>query len=522
MSEEQIKVTTAVDNTGFTTGLESMKAESEKFGDSVKEEFGGIFDKISGIGVAAAAAFIAAFEMVKDAIGEAIENAVKFANASERFGIGTTQLQQLTNAAQQHGATMEDVTSAYNKLLINSQGAIEGNREMIDSFAALGVSVDDLKSKSLDEVMNQIADGTANATDKGAAYDSIVKVLGKSAGNLFDTLKLGSEQIKAVGDASGVMSEFTIRSLDNMEKASKGFWGQFTAWAGDAFVSAIVGAQTLYIAVQSYIQGMTEAAVAFGELIVDVFTFKKVNLSDFKERLINAFTDAVGSAQDRIQKLTHPDAGDSDDKSVRSARAGEDKGGNEAVKKAEKEKEEIARINKEADEKEAQAKYDSLSLDQKIAEQKKIIYQKSTWFGSGNELEEAKARLAIAVAHETLDKLEKEKAEADKRELEKNKKKEEEKAKQAESIAAKKLSKEEEQLKKLEALDKKEKPDFDSLRKIGGGLAGVNYNVNTGQTALEKQIDYLKQQIDLQKQEVALLNTIANPDSSDDGSYIVG
>ena len=114
----------------------------------------------------------------------------------------------------------------------------------------------------------------------------------------------------------------------------------------------------------------------------------------------------------------------------------------------------------------------------------------------------------------------KQQAEADKQRAENAKKQAEEKARIELDAKKSDLEKAEENLKKA---DKTKGFSVDSLRAIGGGIAGVNYGLGGAKNDLQRQqVDYARQQVELLKSTVKALEAQkANISRTSDGSFSV-
>lgn len=146
----------------------------------------------------------------------AIKNIVEFGDRiqdlHDRFNVSTDALQRMGGVAEKEGSSLEGVAKGYNKLAINSDLALKGNNAMVESFADLGVTVDELKTLSPEEIMLKIGKGSLNAS-------SLVRVLGKSALELAPTLRklangtaefsaaIDSVDIKKLSDANDKLRE---------------------------------------------------------------------------------------------------------------------------------------------------------------------------------------------------------------------------------------------------------------------------------------------------------------------------
>ena len=109
--------------------------------------------KYLAIGVTAVTTAIAAAVVTTGSFAEEVEQ-----NAAA-LGLTTDAYQELLYAASQVGLASEQVGQIFSKLGVQSQEAIEGNEAMAETFAKLGLSVDDLASMDPVALFGALADG---------------------------------------------------------------------------------------------------------------------------------------------------------------------------------------------------------------------------------------------------------------------------------------------------------------------------------------------------------------------------
>lgn len=150
---------------------------------------------------------------------------------SERTGINREELQRWKYAASQSGADIGKLETGIKKLSDVMDDAINGNEKAVESFAALGISIDDLKNKSQEEiftnVMNSLADMEQGAVRNALGND----LLGKSYTEMLPLLNAGSEGMKELRDRA---DELGIVMSEDMVKANVKF-GDTMADVKDAF-----------------------------------------------------------------------------------------------------------------------------------------------------------------------------------------------------------------------------------------------------------------------------------------------
>ncbi len=197
----EVKVKVSLLSGAVQTGLTKVKAQFSEFRSELNSSFGN-FLALGGI---------------LAGLGAVVRKGHEIQDVAERFGLsGSENLQRVTNVAQKQGATLEDVARAWNKLEINRQKALDGNDEARKSFQDLGVSMQDVKRLSVEDLFNRIADATMGADDRGHAYAATVALMGRGAGVLYSTLEQGSKAIRGQGDAIGVMSDSAVENLDHV------------------------------------------------------------------------------------------------------------------------------------------------------------------------------------------------------------------------------------------------------------------------------------------------------------------
>ncbi len=145
---------------------------------------------------------------IASAISNIVEYGAKIYDLGQRFAISTDTIQRFGGAAERSGSSLEGVTMGFNKLDIATSKALGGNKSIIESFANLGVSVEDLQSLSPEEIMVKIGGSSMNAAD-------MVKILGRSGTELRETLRKladGTEQFSKTIDPGHIK---TLKEADD-------------------------------------------------------------------------------------------------------------------------------------------------------------------------------------------------------------------------------------------------------------------------------------------------------------------
>lgn len=201
MSELNVK--TGLDASGFETGIARLQGSAASFA--------------RGVGGVLAGAF--AFDKLIGGLNAAIQKGDQLQDLANKFGISASSLQRIGNAAELSGASLESVAAAMNKAAINAQkAAAEPTGDLAAGFAAIGLSVENLRAASPEELLGAFSNALRSGAIAGQEFNLAVQLFGRSATDLIPTL---SQDFRALGEAMGVMSNETIASLAAASDAIK-------------------------------------------------------------------------------------------------------------------------------------------------------------------------------------------------------------------------------------------------------------------------------------------------------------
>lgn len=166
-----------LDTKPFADGFRNAGRIAESRGASMGKSFVTKFHgALAGLGIAA---------VVERAVSFGVEAFHEFANVADlaqRLNISTDAVQSFGAAADESGSSMAEMANGFHKLLVNQSKALGGNKELIESFYRLGVTMNDLRNLSPEQLMLKLAHSSLNVADT-------VAVLGKSGDALIPTLR---------------------------------------------------------------------------------------------------------------------------------------------------------------------------------------------------------------------------------------------------------------------------------------------------------------------------------------------
>jgi hypothetical protein len=236
-----------LDASGFKAGIKQAQSATKGLSNSLKADLKGAI-----AGAFGTAAITASAKSIMDYAG-------KITDLSDRLGMGTDVLQEFDFAARMTGTNLETFTGFLEKLAVSRESALEGNEEMIASFAALGVSLSDLRTKNIDELTRQIGNAVQSG-DVQSLAPSLKRVGGASASALIPAFRTGLDELGQQGRESGAI--ISKEDLEAMDEASDKF-----DYLVSILRSSLVPVITLVIeAVTALINGFRRAAAFWGGL----------------------------------------------------------------------------------------------------------------------------------------------------------------------------------------------------------------------------------------------------------------
>jgi hypothetical protein len=197
----------ALDASSFDRGLQRAEASVAQFAKTAGTMIAGAF----------------AFDKIISGFSMAIEKGDQLQDIAQKFGVSASKLQLLGNAASVFGSGVEAVSAGLNKLSLAQQKAIAGDDGLINTFKEVGITLDDLKTLSAEDIFLRISDSFASGANEGRQFIIVNELLGKAQTDLIKVMNQGSAAILEQGNAMGVWSDETIAQLSMASDALKTF-----------------------------------------------------------------------------------------------------------------------------------------------------------------------------------------------------------------------------------------------------------------------------------------------------------
>jgi hypothetical protein len=293
---------------GFESGLKRSQSLATRWSRDVSSNVKGQLAAAFGAGAVLAAT------------KNAIDYAGKINDISSSLGVGTDALQEFDFAATQNGAHLEDFVGVMRKLAIARQNAIDKPEgDLAEDFHKLGVSIDDLKSKRLEDLVKQIGTAFKDARDPQQLLDAGLATMGRGALSVLPAMRNGlDEAAESAHNLGLVISESAIEKLDElgdrfdvMKGKMRSALGEgaslFAKWADTAMSSlnwAIGGAATYWGARAGGAshEEAGAAAKAFGDEIIA----KDITAEAEMQRRKNQRKDLANAAAGISEKAASP------------------------------------------------------------------------------------------------------------------------------------------------------------------------------------------------------------------------
>lgn len=147
-------------------------------------------------------------------VKSAIDAADAVADGSKRIAISAEAYQKISYAAKQSGTDMGSVESAFKKMSATVEDASSGNKMAQETIAKLGISMDELKGKSPEQLFELMADALNQVSDETQKAALAQEVFGKGGMQLIPMLGSYKELGQEIADTGGIMSNEAVAAAD--------------------------------------------------------------------------------------------------------------------------------------------------------------------------------------------------------------------------------------------------------------------------------------------------------------------
>ncbi len=194
----------SLDGAPFKQGLDKSKKDAQSAASDISNSLkGALVGALGGFTIAAQ-------------FKEAADYAAKIVDLSGRTGIGAGALQEISFGASMAGSSLDALLPILQKITVAKKEALKDpTGEFADAFLSLGISVDDLKSKRIEDLFYRIGDAVESAGDSQAIFEDVLKITGKSGGEMVQVFKGGfSEAIEQFKKLDIAVSDEKLKNIE--------------------------------------------------------------------------------------------------------------------------------------------------------------------------------------------------------------------------------------------------------------------------------------------------------------------
>lgn len=197
-------------------GLAKVSAKLKAFGGSISS----IGKSMFALSAGGLAAFAGAAKLFAD-MGS------KLNDMSERTGFSVEALSELSFAAEQSGASMEDLDSAIGKMQKTIAGADEESQKAVEALGALEIQVEDLQNLAPEDQFTKMSEAIADIDDPAKRTAAAMEVFGKAGRKLIPMMKDLEALRKGARDSGLVFTREDAEKADAFGDKLDGLWSMF-------------------------------------------------------------------------------------------------------------------------------------------------------------------------------------------------------------------------------------------------------------------------------------------------------
>jgi archaellum component FlaC len=243
-------------------------------GDAFKTAGGTAALAVGGLAAVGAAA-ISAGKALWDLGKSTITAGDQIAKTSRQLGIASDAYQELAYAVGLGGASEKDFDTALRQLNRQMEAAADGNGKAQKAFAALGISMSEVKSMNAEEMFVRMSDALSEVDDVAAKTRTTMALFGEGGQKVATAIAGGSEALEAMrteAKKAGYVLDGT--ALKKAEEANDNFTRAQLQMQGALRQIGVEVMPTVNSALQDFvalIRGNRDTIKEFAEMAGDAF-----------------------------------------------------------------------------------------------------------------------------------------------------------------------------------------------------------------------------------------------------------
>lgn len=202
-----------LESSSFVSNMKRAATATEQGAAQINKAFSAA--KVASVGFLAAISVDQLLGVAK----RSLDYASSLGEISQQLGIGTKAYQEYSYAATQTGIDQSTLEAGLAKLTRTLGEAKSGGRAQVEAFKAIGISYDEVRRLSPDEVFRRVAEGLSKIPDPAVRAAREVDLFGKAGQKLDPLLAGGAKGIDELRNAAErlgvVLSDEAIAKADD-------------------------------------------------------------------------------------------------------------------------------------------------------------------------------------------------------------------------------------------------------------------------------------------------------------------
>lgn len=249
---------------GDTSDLDKSTEKADSSISELASKLGGKLATGAAVATAAMAATAAAAVAVGKAMWKGANETAAYGDeidkTSQKVGLSTDAYQKWDYVMKLSGTSMKESTVGLKTMTNKVDDAINGSKTATKQFEALGISVDDLKGKTREEIFGKVVESLQNVEDETKKAALANDMFGKSGQNLIPLLNQSADSTQQLMDEA---EQYGMVMSNDAVKASAAFEDSLTKLQG-----TMGGLKNRMMA--ELLPGLTEIMGGFSDLIAGV------------------------------------------------------------------------------------------------------------------------------------------------------------------------------------------------------------------------------------------------------------
>jgi hypothetical protein len=194
----KLAIDVVLNKAGAMTGLRGLEKDISSFAKSA----------VGLVGIGGGLAGLVA------GIDNILAKAGQLQDVSDAFNVSAESIQRLAAVGVTANLSIEEIGSKLGKLGKAAQDAAGGNTELAKTFSKIGVTGQDLVRLNPEELFNKLREAVSSGALASEELKVVNELLAKDYQRFLPILRMTTEEYTKLGNASAVMSDAMVSSLD--------------------------------------------------------------------------------------------------------------------------------------------------------------------------------------------------------------------------------------------------------------------------------------------------------------------